>query len=68
VKLAGEQLVLDTNILVHLLRGKQAGRVIERLYGIGQRTCSPSITSPQHDPTDSCFLVRHSHKKCQVSS
>lgn len=38
MKLAGEQLVLDTNILVHLLRGKQAGQVIEQLYGIGQRT------------------------------
>jgi predicted nucleic acid-binding protein len=38
VKLAGAQLVLDTNILVHLLRGKFAGQVIERIYGIGQRT------------------------------
>lgn len=38
MKLAGEQLVLDTNILVHLLRGKLAGQVIERRYGIGQRT------------------------------
>jgi tRNA(fMet)-specific endonuclease VapC len=38
VKLAGDQLVLDTNILVHLLRGKQAGQAIEQLYGIGQRT------------------------------
>jgi tRNA(fMet)-specific endonuclease VapC len=38
VKLAGEQLVLDTNILVHLLRGKDAGQVIEHRYKIGQRT------------------------------
>jgi len=38
VNLDGEQLVLDTNILVHLLRGKQAGQVIERLYKVGQRT------------------------------
>jgi len=38
VKLPGEQLVLDTNILVHLLRGKQAARVIERLYKVSQRT------------------------------
>lgn len=37
MRLADAQLVLDTNILVHLLRGKQAGQVIERMYGIGQR-------------------------------
>ena len=38
MSLAGEQLVLDTNILVHLLRGKQAGQVIERLYEVSRRT------------------------------
>lgn len=38
MRLPGEQLVLDTNILVHLLRGKQAGQVLERLYGISQRS------------------------------
>jgi predicted nucleic acid-binding protein len=32
VKLAGEQLVLDTNILLHLLRGKKAAEFIEREY------------------------------------
>jgi len=37
VKLAGAQLVLDTNILVHLLRGKFAGQMLERTYGISQR-------------------------------
>lgn len=37
MKLAGEQLVLDTNILVHLLRGKKAAEVIEREYGVSQR-------------------------------
>jgi tRNA(fMet)-specific endonuclease VapC len=38
VRRLGEQLLLDTNILVHLLRGKQAARVLEREYGISQRT------------------------------
>jgi tRNA(fMet)-specific endonuclease VapC len=38
VKLDAEQLVLDTNILVHLLRGKQAAQVIEHVYGISRRT------------------------------
>lgn len=35
--LPGAQLVLDTNILVHLLRGKHAAQVIERAYGISRR-------------------------------
>ena len=38
MNLDGAQLVLDTNILVHLLRGKQAGQVIERSYRVSQRT------------------------------
>lgn len=38
MNLDGEQLVLDTNILLHLLRGKQAGQVIERSYKVSQRT------------------------------
>lgn len=38
MKLAAEQLVLDTNILVHLLRGDQTGQDIERVYKVGQRT------------------------------
>lgn len=37
MKLEGEQLVLDTNILVHLLRGQAAGQAIDRAYGIAQR-------------------------------
>ncbi len=36
--LDGAQLVLDTNILVHLLRGKRAGQVIERWYQVSQRS------------------------------
>ena len=38
MNLRGEQLVLDTKILLHLLRGKQAGQVIERRYKVSQRT------------------------------
>ncbi len=37
MNLPGEQLVLDTNILVHLLRGRQAAQVIERAYKVSQR-------------------------------
>lgn len=38
MKLEGHQLVLDTNILVHLLRGRMAAEVIEREYAVGQRS------------------------------
>lgn len=38
MKLAGEQLVLDTNILVHLLRGKTAAQVIEREFAVSGRS------------------------------
>ena len=38
MKLAGEQLVLDTNILLHLLRGKKAAEFLEREYGISRRS------------------------------
>jgi tRNA(fMet)-specific endonuclease VapC len=38
VKLSGEQLVLDTNILLHLLRGKKAAELLEREYGISRRS------------------------------
>lgn len=38
MKLAGEQLVLDTNILLHLLRGKTAAALLEREYGISRRS------------------------------
>ncbi len=38
MKLAGEQLVLDTNILVHLLRGKKAAEVIDHDYRVSGRS------------------------------
>lgn len=37
MKLANQQLVLDTNILLHLLRGKKAAERLERDYKIGSR-------------------------------
>jgi predicted nucleic acid-binding protein len=38
VKLAGDQLVLDTNILVHWLRGKDAGMKLRTDYALGDRS------------------------------
>ena len=38
MRLAGQQLILDTNILLHLLRGKSAAEVIEREYRISGRS------------------------------
>lgn len=38
MKLADEPLVLDTNILLHLLRGKKAAEFLEREYGISRRS------------------------------
>jgi tRNA(fMet)-specific endonuclease VapC len=38
VKLASEQFVLDTNILLHLLRGKKAAEFLEREYCISRRS------------------------------
>jgi tRNA(fMet)-specific endonuclease VapC len=38
MKLEGQQLVLDTNILLHLLRGKRAAEAIEREYRISGRS------------------------------
>jgi tRNA(fMet)-specific endonuclease VapC len=38
VKLDGEQLVLDTNVLVLLLRGKTAAEMIEREYQVAGRS------------------------------
>jgi predicted nucleic acid-binding protein len=43
VKLEGEQLVLDTNILVHWLRGKDAGHKIREDYELGARRPRPII-------------------------
>ncbi len=37
MRLPGVQLVLDTNILLHLLRGGAAGQLIDRHYGVSQR-------------------------------
>ena len=37
MRLDGAQLVLDTNILVHLLRGKAPGALIEATYGVALR-------------------------------
>jgi hypothetical protein len=37
VKLDGEQIVLDTNILVHWLRGKAAGERLSADYDLGRR-------------------------------
>jgi hypothetical protein len=37
VRLAGDQLVLDANVLVHLLRQGAAGGLIEQAYAVGAR-------------------------------
>ena len=41
--LDGEQLVLDTNILVHWLRGKEAGAWLKVTYDLGARRPRPII-------------------------
>ena len=43
MKLEGEQLVLDTNILVHWLRGKGAGLKLREDYELGARRPRPII-------------------------
>lgn len=43
MKLEGEQLVLDTNILVHWLRGKDAGLKLREDYELGARRPRPII-------------------------
>lgn len=43
MKLSGEQLVLDTNILVHWLRGKAAGQTLRAAYGLDQRRPRPVV-------------------------
>lgn len=43
MKLAGEQLVLDTNILVHWLRGKDAAARLKAEYDLGGRRPRPII-------------------------
>ncbi|HVY29029.1 MAG TPA: PIN domain-containing protein [Polyangiaceae bacterium] len=43
MKLEGEQLVLDTNVLVHWLRGKDAGLKLRQDYELGARRPRPII-------------------------
>jgi len=43
VKLDGDQLVLDTNILVHWLRGKDAGEKLKADYDLGARRPRPIL-------------------------
>jgi tRNA(fMet)-specific endonuclease VapC len=43
VKLEGEELVLDTNILMHWLRGKDAGQKLREDYDLGARRPRPII-------------------------
>ena len=41
---ASTQLLLDTNILVHIFRGRTAAAVLERKYQLGQRSPRPAIS------------------------
>lgn len=43
MKLAGDQLVLDTNVLVHWLRGKDAGAKLRAEYALGARSPRPIV-------------------------
>jgi predicted nucleic acid-binding protein len=43
VKLDGQQLVLDTNILVHWLRGQVAGERLRSAYALGTRKPRPIL-------------------------
>lgn len=43
MKLAGDQLVLDTNILVHWLRGKDSGAKLRTDYALGARSPRPIV-------------------------
>ena len=43
MKLEGEQLVLDTNILIHWLRGRVAGAKLSADYGLGARRPRPIV-------------------------
>lgn len=43
MKLAGDQLVLDTNILLHWLRGKAAGAKLRADYSLGTRSPRPIL-------------------------
>lgn len=41
---ASTQLLLDTNILVHIFRGRTAAAVLEKKYQFGQRSPRPAIS------------------------
>ena len=43
MKLEGDQVVLDTNILVHWLRGKDAGAKLRADYALGDRSPRPIV-------------------------
>lgn len=43
MKLDGQQLVLDTNILVHWLRGREAGERLKTDYDLGARRPRPIV-------------------------
>lgn len=43
MKLEGEQLVLDTNILLHWLRGREAGEKLRGMYELGARRPRPIV-------------------------
>jgi tRNA(fMet)-specific endonuclease VapC len=43
MKLPGEQLVLDTNVLLHWLRGREAGEKLRALYELGSRRPRPIV-------------------------
>jgi hypothetical protein len=60
--LDGEQLVLDTNILVHWLRGKEAGQKLKADYDLGARRPRPILHRhpflPVHVPPSPTEQVR----------
>ena len=43
MKLEGQQLILDTNILVHWLRGREPGEKLRADYGLGMRRPRPIL-------------------------
>lgn len=59
MRLAGEQFVLDTNILVHLLRGDATGQELERTYKVGQRTPRDVLIEPTTIRDSALVGVRH---------
>lgn len=43
MKLAGDQLVVDTNVLLHWFRGKEAGAKLRADYALGTRSPRPIL-------------------------